>query len=126
VNRRDLLGLAVAGVALAIPRLSMAIGPRLMSVIYDERYPDARAFAEHYRIRGAASFPTRGDGTGLWYCDSGSVLRKKGRAVAGLTTYSDLVIARSCGRELGLRLAFEASDRPDHLVAWLLMPRTTG
>jgi hypothetical protein len=127
VNRRDLLGVAFAGVALTVRHPSiaaMASGRWPMTVIYDERYGDACAFADHFRIQGAATLPTRGDGTGLWYGGSGNILRQKGTAVAGLTTYPDLVIARSCGRELGLRLAFEASDRPDHLIAWLLMPRT--
>jgi hypothetical protein len=164
VNRRGLLEFVSAGVALAVLRPPMAAALRghwPMTVIYDERYGDARAFADYFRGHGTAPLPTRGDGTALWYGGSGAALRQAGGAVAGLTAYSDLVIARSCGRELGLRLVFErlfvrdfdqtgypnsgtaqsgpaglivaalsrpssAPDASDHLVAWLLMPRTSG
>jgi hypothetical protein len=147
VNRRGLLGVVSAGFALTVLRPALS-GSRPMTVIYDERYADARAFAAYFRAHGAAPLPTRGDATALWY----GALRQEGGAVAGLTAYPDLIIARSCGRELGLRLVFErpyqdrladppallaaALSRPspaapsgrdassDHLVAWLLMPRT--
>jgi hypothetical protein len=137
MNRRDLLRSASAGVVLtALPgSLAMALsgGPgRPTTVIYDERFAKARAFAEHVRRRGTVVLPTRGDATGLWYSDPDSPLWQTSGAVAGVTTYPDLVIARSRGRELGLRLASEerldaiAPDAGEHrsqLLTWLLLPR---
>ena len=89
-----------------VPRWSLAgVGDQgRLTVIYDERYTDARAFADYLRTHGAATLPTRGDATRLWY---GGARPRDGGTIAGLTTWSDLVIARSRGRELGLRLVFE-------------------
>ena len=78
MNRRGMLRSASAGVALTVlppwrRRPTISAAP-LIPVIYDERHADARAFAEHLQRQGAASFPTRGDATGLWY---GGALRCK-------------------------------------------------
>jgi hypothetical protein len=159
MNRRGVLRSAAASVALTVLRRAPAAGEGLarpfIAVIYDERHPEARTFAENLRRHGAAPFPTRGDATGLWY---GGALRQNAGAIAGLTSWSDFVIARSCGREFGLRVVFEQphdpgsdlsryldrvlfpvqadpargardkieSGRPGQLIAWLLMPRTSA
>ena len=127
MNRRGILRVASAGVALTVLRRAAAVedSPRpLIAVIYDERHADARAFAEHLQRQGTASFATRGDATSLWYGEPS--LRNAG-TIAGLTAWSDLVIARSLGREFGMRLAFEkphSPGSPDQLFAWSLTPRT--
>jgi hypothetical protein len=125
MNRRGMLRSAAAGVALTVLHRAAAKSgdPRQppVTVIYDERHADARAFAEHLQRQGATTFATRGDASGLWY--GGAPLRNGG-AIAGLTTWSDFVIARSCAREFGLRL--RTSGRPGQLIAWLLIPRTAG
>jgi hypothetical protein len=156
MNRRGILRSAAAGFALTVlPRAGRSgdSGRPLITVIYDERHDDARAFAVHLRRQGVTSFPTRGDATALWY--SGE-LQQNGGVIGGLTTWSDLVIARSCGREFGLRLVSqephdagfcttrylnrvlalgmapeqrdtirpEPADRAGQLTAWLLTPRT--
>ena len=114
MNRRGVLRFAAVGLAVPLLRRSRAAAAphgdpvqQRMTVIYDERYRDARAFALHLGHHGAVAWRTRGDATGLWYGAPASLLRQSNGAVAGLTTHSDLVIARSCGRELGLRLVFE-------------------
>jgi hypothetical protein len=81
------------------------------AIVYDERYDEARAFAARVGPHVVALYPTRGDATDFWYGALRILLRQQGGAVAGLTTYSDLVIARSCGRESGLRLVFERNYR---------------
>jgi hypothetical protein len=122
-----MLRLTSAGIALTVLRRAAAAENSrcpLIAVIYDERHADARAFAEHLQRQGAASFATRGDATSLWYGDPSP---RNAGTIAGLTTWSDLVIARSHGREFGMRLAFEKPHGPgssDHLFAWLLTPRT--
>jgi hypothetical protein len=135
MNRRDMLRSASVGFALTMlpGPLAMALSGdlrRSTTVIYDERYAEARAFAEHIARPGAVVLPTRGDATGLWYGGSNSSRGQIAGAVAGMTTYPDLVIARSRGRELGLRLAFEerldrwsAVERPSDLLVWLMLPR---
>jgi hypothetical protein len=159
MNRREMLQSAMVGTLLLAPRWSPArAGERhRLTVIYDERYPGARALADGLRLDGITTLATRGDATLLWYGDPGTALTRGGEAVAGLTTWSDFVIARSRAREIGLRLAFEGrldragqiaqepigpagifaealirvadaiepSGRSGHLVAWLLMPRTS-
>ena len=115
MNRRGILRSAAAGVSLLLPHgrsvlaaaLNARSGAAPMALIYDERHDDARALAAYFRARGTIPYPTRGDATGHWYGALGTLHRQHGGTVAGLTTWSDLVIARSRGRELGLRLVFE-------------------
>lgn len=141
MNRREVLRSAALLALPPWPPVAARGGDpvRLMTVIYDERYGEARAFARQAGRRGAVLLPTRGDATGLWYGGSGAALGQMGGAVAGVTTYPDLVIARSRSRELGSRLAFEerldrcfdatgtdAVAHPSHLLIWLLLPRRAG
>jgi len=135
MTRRGLLRCLAAGFFPTVPGRPAPVAagvcenaaPPIVAVIYDERHRDAKVFAARLRRDGAVAFPAGGDSAGLWYGELATLLRRHGGRVAGLTSYADFVVARSCGREQALRLVFEAScsapDRPGHLTRWLLEPR---
>lgn len=129
MNRRSFLQVSAAGFSARLlkqPAAATPLRPQIVAAIYDERFHHAQTFAAKLRRDGAAVFATRGDASALWYGALGNLLGQQAGKIAGLTTWPDLVIARSCGRELGLRLAFEncASDRA--LITWLLEPRNAS
>ena len=127
MNRRGFLKTSVGLSAGLLHRpASAAASPRIAAAIYDERFIRAQAFAKRLRRDGVILFATRGDASTLWYGALGTLLARQGGKIAGLTTWPDLVIARSCGRELGLRLAFEQSASDRTLIGWLLEPRNAS
>jgi len=96
----------------------------ITAVLYDERYADCRAFANVLERQGATSFPTRGDAARVWY---GALRQSRTRtcgSVAGMVTYSDWAVSRACGREQGLRVAYEGSH--DWRVSERLIHRLHG
>ena len=116
MNRRDLLkraGAAIIPAAILGSRLPAMGAPwepgisRIAAVVYDERYSDCRAFADILVRRGATPFPVKGDCVRLWHGALREHLLANCGNVAGLTTDSDFVVSRVCGRELGLRLVYE-------------------
>jgi hypothetical protein len=82
---------------------------RIAAVVYDERYSDCRSFADILAGRGATPFPVNGDCGRLWHGALREHLLANRGNVAGLTTDSDFVVSRVCGRELGLRLVYEGA-----------------
>jgi hypothetical protein len=82
---------------------------KVTAVVYDERYTDCRAFAKALVGQGAMSFATLGDAGRVWYGALRGYLARTGGSVAGMATHSDWVISRACGREQGLRVAYEGS-----------------
>ena len=127
MTRRDFLqASAVAFVPTMLARQSFGMPAPIVAAIYDVRFAEAWAFADHLRWSGAIVYPSHGDASALWYGDFGKCFRKRGGRVAGLTAYPDLVIARSCGRELGLRLVTENREPGQTLTHWLLEPRSLG
>jgi hypothetical protein len=58
---------------------------------------------------GAVAFATGGNSANVWYGPLRAHLARYGGAVAGLTTDSDFVVSRGCGRELGLEMIFEGA-----------------
>jgi len=96
--------------------------PAIAAVVFDERHLASRAYAEALSRLGARSFATRGDAMVLWYGELGEFLRRSGGSVSGLTDYRQFVVARSVGRELGLRPAL-AETRVGRLTRWMFAPR---
>jgi hypothetical protein len=82
---------------------------RIAAVVYDERYSDCRSFADILVRHGATPFPVNGDCGRLWHGVMREHLVRNRGNVAGLTTDSDFVVSRACGRELGLRLVYEGA-----------------
>lgn len=120
MNRRDFLkgaGVAIVPAALpgafwtsaapmGIPRAVQAVLP-VTAVVFDERYPDCRDFAETLEKRGAKAFPTNQDAVQLWYGALRAYLAEHPGRVAGLTTYADFSVSQACGRELNLAQIYE-------------------
>ncbi|HKV06356.1 MAG TPA: twin-arginine translocation signal domain-containing protein [Candidatus Acidoferrales bacterium] len=125
MNRRDFLkGAGAAIVPAAIPatiwesqsqpdlpsrQVQTPGSPPIAAVVFDERYADCKIFAAALVARGAIAFPAKGDSAQLWYGSLGAHLARSGGRVAGLTSDSDFVVARACGRELGLQVIYEGA-----------------
>ncbi len=118
MNRRDLLKRAGAAIIPAailgsrVPALGISRQPgisRIAAVVYDERYSDCRSFANILLRHGATPFPVKGDCGQLWHGALTEHLARNRGNVAGLTTDSDCVVSRACGRELGLGLVYEGA-----------------
>ena len=118
MNRRDLLKRAGAAIipaailGLRLPAMGARWQPgtsRIAAVVYDERYSDCRSFAEVLARRGATPFPVNGNCGRLWHSALTEHLAGNHGSVAGLTTDSDFVVSRICGRELGLPVAYEGT-----------------
>ena len=85
---------ALAGIA-AIPGVSArAFAAPIAAVIFDERYADARHFADELVRRGARPFATRSNVARLWYDAAGRNIVPDGTRLAGFTPYSDLVVVQ--------------------------------
>ena len=92
---------------------------RIAAVVYDERYSDCRSFANILVRHGATPFPVKGDCGWLWHRALREHLASNRGSVAGLTTDSDFVLSRACGREVGLGVTYEGAHDgrgPDHIV----------
>jgi hypothetical protein len=92
--------------------IAAAITPQSAVVVYDERHPEARAFA-----RGRGAVPLRGDAGRLWY----DTLRGlKPRRILGMTTHTDLLILRILAREQGLKVCRTQRGSNTRLISWVL------
>lgn len=93
--------------------------PAFDVVIYNEWFPQARAFAAGFSERGTRTVPVAGDAGTLWYGTLRALISDGHRRIAGLTTHTDLLILETLARDEGLRV----SQREDagRLVAWVLI-----
>ena len=98
--------------------VATAIVPRDGSssvVVYDERHPEARAFAK--KLGATHALAVQGDAGRLWY----DTLRGLGaRHIAGMTTHTDLLILRTLAREQGLKVCRSHRGSNTRLVSWVL------
>ncbi|HXR89781.1 MAG TPA: hypothetical protein VN750_05805 [Steroidobacteraceae bacterium] len=82
--------------------------PAFDAVVFNERYSDARAFAQALAAAGVPALAMAGDAGALWH----GALRKRVaggyRRVAGVGTSMDLLILESLGGEAGLKVRFLA------------------
>jgi hypothetical protein len=112
VTRRAILaGAATAGVAATLAlRGGGAKEPAL--AIYDSRLPDARAFAVAARARGIPLHDIAREDYDLWRTSRGIAGRgiggAPGRAVIGMTGWTDWVSIRGLFEAQGLRVRHEA------------------
>lgn len=88
-------------------------------VIYNEWFPQARAFAEELSAQGARVLAVSGDAGRLWYDTLRALVTQGRRRIAGVTTHTDLLILETLARDTGLRV----SQREDagRLVSWVLL-----
>jgi hypothetical protein len=77
-------------------------------VLVDEELEDSVAFANTLVNRGARAFSVQDDLGRLWFGELGQAFRS-GRAIAGLTTHSELMVCSSFARQHGARIRFEGS-----------------
>lgn len=82
---------------------------RIAAVVYDERYSDCRSFADILVQHGATPFPANGDCGRLWHGALSEHFAANRGSVAGLTTDSDSVVSRVCGREFGFSTTYEGT-----------------
>jgi hypothetical protein len=110
MNRREFVQSAmIAGAAFGMGPLSSVAAPGVsaagVSVIFDPRYSDARAFSQTFHELGASTFAVGPvDVVALW---RSQLLALRPRAIVGLTTHSDLELVRGCANEIGLKLQCE-------------------
>jgi hypothetical protein len=115
MNRRDFCVLAATGLGMnaingVLPTVSGSrkdAASQIIAVVHDERFGDAREFADHLRKNGAIEFSIGNCSAAIWYGRLGTLLRRRRGMVAGMSTYADLLIAKDCGREMGFQLVFE-------------------
>lgn len=74
-------------------------------VVFNDRYADARAFAQALGERGAPTIAMSGDAGTLWHRTLARNLMGERRRLAGIGTSMDLLILESLGREVGLRMS---------------------
>ena len=114
-NRRDVVkgsGMGLALAALGVPGAAGAAlgGGRL--VVHDPAIPASRSLALAHR--DARLVALTGDRVHFW----SDALAGRPASIAGVTRWSDLVIARGVAAEHGLRL--RAETRHGALHAWLI------
>ena len=121
MNRRDFLkgAGAAAIVPAAIPSAiwnsspvattAAPIFPPISAVVFDERYPDCKLFADALVRQGAVAFAANADSAQLWYGSLRAHLAQHPGRVAGLTTYADFSVSQSCGREQNLATLYEGA-----------------
>lgn len=110
MNRREFVEATVAaGAAVGLISVPAQAADGLqmsrLPVVFDPRYSDARVFSQAFRNLGASVFAAGSvDVVGLWRTQ---LRAAHPRAIAGLTTHSDLEIVQACAAEIGLKLKCE-------------------
>jgi hypothetical protein len=77
-------------------------------VVFNDRYSDARVFAQTLGTQGVPMLPIAGDPGTLWYGVLVKQVATGRRRLAGLGTPMDLMILESLAREADLRVRFRA------------------
>ena len=106
-RRQAIAGGLLGGLMALAPGVALASGVRpVRAFFFDRRSAASSAQAQAHRAAGLATFDGRRDDLGrVWRRNLPSLLAGGG-TVAGLTPWSDLLIAELSGRDLGLRLEF--------------------
>jgi hypothetical protein len=114
MNRREVIA---AGALLAAPQVAFAASePAPRYVVFDDRHPESRQWAEPLGRRGATLVESREDVGRLWYGPVRKALAQDGRvSIAGLTTWADFQVISGCAAEARLSLR---SERRGQLIAW--------
>ncbi len=110
-NRREFLQGTIA--ASALPLVSgttlapfSASATPLARVVYDERLPASRVFAERARQAGIPTHAFNGDITSLWFNDLHQRWMKKPEAVAGITDGDALFCLERLAWDYKMRVSF--------------------
>ena len=112
-NRRDVVkGGAAALAALGVPVVARSAVGGARLVVHDPALPASRSLALAHR--DARMVALTGDRVHFWR----DALAGRPASIAGVTRWSDLVLARGIAAEQGLRL--RATTRHNDLHAWLI------
>jgi hypothetical protein len=125
MNKREFLAGAAAVAAAAAGRAGWASQVHDVDlVIYNERYADARAFAQVHADRGVAVLPVEGDAGVLWYSKVRAMVRGGKLRIAGVGTHTDHFILQTLGRESGMKVRSATRLKVSHdgpgLVSWVM------
>jgi hypothetical protein len=121
-RRQVIAGGIVTGLAVLAPAVARANAVQpIGAFFFDRRFAASSAEARVQRAAGVAVFDGRRDDLGrVWRRDMPALLEGSS-GVAGLTPWSDLLIAELSARDLGLRLAYHR-QLDGGLHAWSLRP----
>jgi len=118
-NRREFLQGTIA--ASALPLIGGMAAPAhsspLVRVIYDERLPASRAFAEHATQCGVPVHAFKGDITSLWFNDLHQRWTRQPEAVAGLTEPAALFCLERLAWDYKMRVTHLAEHRASDMSA---------
>jgi hypothetical protein len=140
-QRRDFLtaALAAAGSPALWAAMPAATRPdtlfaqaHSLTIVFDERLPDSRAFAFRARAMGArtgARIVPMGNDIGLlWFQSLAPANGAPPDTLAGLTRHADAFLLARLALGIGMQVTRQAADThtgPDALVMWRLDPPST-
>jgi hypothetical protein len=110
-NRREFLqgGIAVSLLPLLPRKRFSAAAPKTFDmVIFDQRFPKARNFAQQAREAGLDCVSIQGDITDLYFHDLSLRWNRAPTTIAGLSTKASLFCLEMLARDRGMRLAYLA------------------
>ena len=151
-NRREFVkaGIAVSLLPVLSRKSVAAAVPRAIEkVIFDQRFPEARVFAQQAQEAGLDCVAIQGDITNLYFHDLSLRWNRGPTTIAGLSTKASLFCLEMLARDRGMRLQYMADvldsepvpdipfDVGDHkttamcivgeerarLVVWVIAPR---
>ncbi len=132
MTRRGVLtgAAAIAGVT-ALPQFLNA-GPvgrgAIGHVVVDERLSESAAFAAGIPGSRIHSISALDDLCNRWYTQLRRQVLAGARPIAGLTSWMDYVVMRSCAAEIGYVRTMHAEHRSGagqvHMVSWAFSPRS--
>ncbi len=120
-SRREFLQIGVA--ALALPISGRGISPAfaglageparvpLYKVVFDERFPASRKFADEAKSLGVATHGMKGDITDLWFHDLYARWKQGPAAIAGLTAHGPIFCLERIAWDQRMRVVFRADHR---------------
>jgi len=119
LTKRDFVKAAAATVVLAATAARVHGSSRFDAIVYNDWFPQARAFAEGLAPQSIHVLPVGGDAGRLWYDTLRTLVNQGHRRIAGMTTHTDLLILETLARDTGLRVSQRESA--GRLVSWVLL-----
>ena len=108
-SRREFLQAGIAACMLPIAGTAGTPSLRLYKVIFDQRFPSSREFAEEARSLGLSLHAIEGDITDLWFHDLSLRWKQEPAAIAGLTAHGPLFCLERLAWDHGMRVVHRAS-----------------
>jgi hypothetical protein len=119
LTKRDFVKAAAATVVIAAAASRASGSSEFDAVVYNDWFPQARAFAEGLAAQGARVLPVAGDAGRLWYDTLRALVSQGHRRIAGMTTHTDLLILETLARDT--RLHVSQRESAGRLVSWVLL-----